>query len=106
MNRWKISLAEFDCQVIHVPGVQNDVADGLSRLMVNEKSEVVVAATTISHRLMPSSAVPSKWKRAINTVHNTQHGHHGIQATYKRLQTRITNRKDNPNLGPYTCAEM
>jgi hypothetical protein len=31
--RWKMTIQEFDCDIEHIPGVDNIVADGLSRLL-------------------------------------------------------------------------
>ena len=55
VNRWKISLAELDCQVIHVSGVQNDVADGLSR------------RRHVSHRLISNLQLYRCWRVVVET---------------------------------------
>ena len=42
--RWKIAVQEYDFDVEHIPGVENDVADGLSRLIASEGSEASIPA--------------------------------------------------------------
>ena len=32
IGKWQVKLAEYDLQYVHVPGSQNVIADGLSRL--------------------------------------------------------------------------
>jgi len=34
--RWKIAVQEYDFDIEHIPGVDNIVADGLSRLIPGE----------------------------------------------------------------------
>jgi len=31
--RWKIAVQEYDFDIEHIPGVDNEIADGLSRLV-------------------------------------------------------------------------
>ncbi len=47
--RWKSAIQEFDCEVEHLAGVKNVVADGFSRLLdslSNQPSRAEVAAIT------------------------------------------------------------
>jgi hypothetical protein len=33
VKRWKLSIQHFDCDIIHIPGQDNVVADGFSRFV-------------------------------------------------------------------------
>ena len=39
LQRWRMLIEEYDCTFVHVAGVENVVADGISRLEANFKSE-------------------------------------------------------------------
>jgi hypothetical protein len=39
VQRWKLAMQEFDFQIIHIPGKENIVADGLSRHCHEQRKE-------------------------------------------------------------------
>jgi hypothetical protein len=41
--RWHLALQELDFQILFVPGVDNFIADAMSRLCINNKPEVPTA---------------------------------------------------------------
>ena len=79
VQRWKMRIQHYDCDVEHVPGEENEVADGLSR-MVNVKmtSEQVV-------HLIDNYLIPEDIEELIGLCHNDEIGHSGVEPTFARL---------------------
>jgi len=61
--RWRLRLSEFQFTLRHIPGVENVVADGLSRCL---------AVASVDE--------------AFVTVHNSRVGHHGVGLTMQKLK--------------------
>jgi hypothetical protein len=76
VKRWKMAIQEFDCDVEHIPGKLNIVADGFSRLLPMSTEELH------AHYDM---AIPVKHFDEIASVHNSVTGHHGVQRTIEKL---------------------
>ena len=70
--RWRLRLQEFSFTVRHIAGVENVVADGLSRLLV--------------HQQMAISGVEEWGPHAVQSVHNGLVGHFGIGKTVQRVE--------------------
>jgi transposase InsO family protein len=74
--RWKMTIQEFDCDVEHIPGKDNVVADGFSRLLAITEEELTA---------MYDLHIPVKYQDKIKKVHNSVSGHHGVQRTIDKL---------------------
>ena len=100
VSRWRQILQEFNFRIEYVPGPENIVADGFSRLL-STKSEV----DTINYIAEPSKAfsevfhaieyvnniestirIPNDQYRLITEVHNSQVGHRGLERTIQLLK--------------------
>ena len=82
--RWKMTIQEFDCDIEHIPGKQNIVADGFSRLL-NISEEYLNALYDLE--------IPIRHYDAIQKVHNSVSGHHGVQRTLAKLDALNLNWK-------------
>ena len=87
--RWYMALSEFSFTLEFIPGVDNDIADSLSRLCRNNmidsqkgySPEYILSALHIeSYR--PS---PSQYSK-IGMLHNTVVGHYELERTLKRFK--------------------
>jgi hypothetical protein len=110
--RWKLAIQEFDCDVEHLAGIKNIVADGFSRLpdststlqprgdiavltrrQVSEQrtdheiqrvdNEIADIETSTETTFKP---LPEETYQMISKVHNAWRGHRGISATVSELQ--------------------
>ena len=87
--RWYIALSEFSFTLEFIPGVDNYIADSLSRLYRNNtidspkgySPEYILSALHIES-YEPSSSQYSK----IGMLHNTVVGHFGLERTLKRFK--------------------
>ena len=87
--RWLMALSEFLFRIEFIAGVDNGIADSMSRLcrnnMVDSRNEytpeVILAANIITKFKMPSDKYS-----VISTVHNSSCGHYGLERTLLRLQ--------------------
>ena len=89
--RWYMALSEFSFSLEFIPGVDNDIADSLSRLCRNNtidspkeySLQCILSALHIeSYKLSPSQY--SKIGMLLNTVV----GHYGLERTLKRFKDR------------------
>ena len=85
--RWYMALSEFSFSLEFIPGVDNDIADSLSRLCCNnmidspkEYSQEYIALHIESYK--PS---PSQYSK-IGMLNNTVVGHYGTERTLKRYK--------------------
>jgi len=73
--RWKLMIQEYDFDIEHVAGEENDIADAFSRLVVMTRhkdiDEVLAHANVIKY-------VPVDKHSIINKFHNTNVGHFGV----------------------------
>jgi len=76
VKRWKMAIMEFDCEVEHIPGKDNVVADGFSRVLPMTVEEL---------HARYDLAIPVLHYDNIAKVHNSVAGHHGVQRTIDKL---------------------
>ena len=86
VERWKIDIAQFDCQILHVPGKDNIVADAISRLQPIPETEDIC---TIQEEPDESFA------RLTDLGHSHAVGHWGIQQTIRRIRQKLSWRIDD-----------
>ena len=87
--RWYMALSEFSFSVDFIPGVDNDIADSLSRLCRNnmidspkESSPEYILSALHIESYKPS---PSQYSK-IGMLHNTVVSHYGLERTLKRFK--------------------
>ncbi len=89
--RWRIYLQQYDYSVLHIPGVDNVVADGLSRCvlaMVNGDQPTIISQDAVGTQI--STVIDSRIQGLIHTVHNDMAGHFGIDTTLYKLRQNGT----------------
>ena len=88
--RWYMALSEFSFTLELIPGVENDIADAMSRLYRNNmvdspqeySEEYILSAVSASTK--PNESQIAK----IGMMHNSKVGHIGLERTLKRLKDR------------------
>jgi hypothetical protein len=85
--RWRMRLSEYDFSVTHVPGVENVVADGLSRCLLLRAAHVMCSRMVLvdSRVVAPPTAEQVTRLSIIASVHNSVNGHFGVKKTIKLL---------------------
>ena len=84
--RWYMALSEFSFSLEFIPGVDNDIADSLSRLCRNNMidSPEEYSPEYILSALHIESYKPSPFQYSkIGMLHNTVVGHYGLERTLK-----------------------
>ena len=82
VQRWKLAMQEFDFQIIHIPGKENIVADGLSRHCHEQRKEELLRTTyeesllTIQEETTPEGHVTNAHWKCLKKVHSDLVGHH------------------------------
>jgi transposase InsO family protein len=71
-----MSIQEFDCEIFHIPGKLNVVADGFSRLLSIQEEQL---------NAYYDFHIPVHIKEDIRKVHNSVSGHHGVERTLSKL---------------------
>ena len=96
--RYKMIISEFDCDVEHIAGNKNLVADGFSRLK-SEDDEVdgihsISPSLAFCHIMeLPEESInalydlqiPIEYRDNIGRCHNAICGHHGVERTINKL---------------------
>ena len=100
VNRWKLDLMEYNFDIEHVPGVNNQVADSFSRLLLLKSKKkklrdyscltvpvahvLAVLAIPENGKLSPFK-IPQKFHEIIGKCHNSSVGHFGVDLTIKKI---------------------
>ncbi len=99
VQRWLVSVQEYDFKLVDILGKNNPVADGLSRLVANNMPEKVMPAKIIASlvtnnmpahmltALVPPEKIPEYLHILIGKVHNDRTGHHGLERTLRMITT-------------------
>jgi transposase InsO family protein len=87
--RWWIAMQELDYILRFIPGVENIIADALSRLCPNlmkmQTGETPEAESEILAAISVSEPMPDSHAEIIVTCHNSTVGHNGVDRTLDRL---------------------
>jgi transposase InsO family protein len=81
--RWHLALQELDFEILFVPGVDNVIADAMSRLCINNKPEV---PTSILSAIHGQYVINNENYQNISKVHNAMVGHGGVERTLRKLR--------------------
>ena len=81
--RWHLALQELDFQILFVPGVDNNIADAMSRLCVNNKPILPTSVLSVIHG---PYVISDESYRQIGLVHNAMVGHGGVERTLQKLK--------------------
>ena len=83
--RWHLALQELDFDIQFVAGVDNEIADAMSRLCINNKppktNEYILASIDTPYVISNENYL------MIGYVHNGVMGHGGVERTLKKLET-------------------
>jgi hypothetical protein len=74
----------YDFNLEHIPGKQNVVADGLSRLMVQEYKNELLNILREGEEEIPENKI-----NLIEAVHNSVTGHSGVERTLQKLKKSL-----------------
>ena len=87
--RWYMALMEFDFKIEFIAGVENDIADAMSRLCRNN---MIDSPKEYSEEHLISASIIGKFKlsttiyKKISKMHNSTVGHFGLERTLKRFK--------------------
>jgi RNase H-like domain found in reverse transcriptase/Integrase core domain/Integrase zinc binding domain/Chromo (CHRromatin Organisation MOdifier) domain len=86
--RWYMALSEFSFKIEFIKGVDNDIADSMSRLcrngMIDSPSEYSPEDLFVSS-IIPKIKLTAYQYKKISAVHNSGCGHFGLERTIERL---------------------
>ena len=93
VERWKMAMQEYDFDIEHVPGVENEIADAFSRLCVmwTQEHDDHESHTNMLNLLLEESMLEhtsSEHLEAIQSCHNANVGHGGIERTLRKLDLK------------------
>ena len=87
--RWYMALSEFSFSLEFIPGVDNDIADSLSRLcrnnMIDSPTECSPEYILSASHIESYKPSPSQYTK-IGMLHNSIVGHFGLECTLKRFK--------------------
>ena len=87
--RWYVALSEYTYKIEFIKGVDNDIADSMSRLCRNnmiDSPKECSADMTLAAAIIPKIQLTDMQYNAISSVHNSMVGHLGLARTMKRLK--------------------
>jgi transposase InsO family protein len=86
VNRWKLKIQHYDFDIEYIPGEENIVADGFSRLIPNDKEYLNQLDEFEQLCLLDKFVLTRKIYKKISKIHNSVCGHFGVERTVKKLQ--------------------
>ena len=87
--RWLMALSEFSFKIEFIPGVNNNIADSMSRLCRNNMIDFpqeYTPETIIAANIIEKFKLTREQHNAIGKLHNSKVGHFGLERTLKRLK--------------------
>ena len=87
--RWYMALSEFSFKIEFIAGVDNGIADSMSRLCRNgmlDRPEEFSHTDAIAASIIPKIKLTNIQYSKIAFVHNSRVGHFGLERTVKRLK--------------------
>jgi hypothetical protein len=81
--RWHLALHELDFTLEYVKGVENTIADAMSRLCINNTPPKIV--TAIMSAIQGTYVLSNEAFYHIEKCHNTFNGHGGVKRTMHKL---------------------
>ena len=87
--RWYVALSEYTYKIEFIKGVDNDIADSMSRLCRNnmiDSPKEYSADMILAAAIIPKIQLTDMQYNAISSVHNSMVGHFGLARTMKRLK--------------------
>ena len=82
VRRWKLAIQEHNFDIEYIPGDDNIVADGFSRLCEREEP----TGDTLAVRNEELDYLPNSRYNQIKKVHNSLAGHNGVEKTLRKLE--------------------
>jgi hypothetical protein len=78
---WKMAIQEYDFDISHVAGVDNIVADAMSRIPVYSEEDATAELNGLKNMII----VPTEHADNISRAHNSLTGHGGVDDTLHKL---------------------
>ena len=92
VNNWKLKIQHFNFDIEYIPGEENVVADGFSRIVASmhnktkENNNTGDEADNAEYiNIIDELKLDDETYTKISTVHNSQAGHHGVERTCEML---------------------
>lgn len=84
MKRWKLAIQHYDFRIEHIAGVDNIVADGITRWcdLPEVPTQLLNYNFTLEER---THMIPSAIYKQLQLYHNSSIGHMGVEATINKL---------------------
>ena len=82
VTRWFQAIQDYDMEVKHIPGIENVIADALSRAVARTELDT----NQILMLKIADENVSTKHWKAIQACHNTTVGHGGVERTLRKLR--------------------
>lgn len=83
VNRWKMKIQHFTFDIEYIPGEENIVADGFSRLLTVAGTDLETAEKI---NIIDEFKLDKDIYKKISAVHNSRSGHFGVERTLMKLQ--------------------
>jgi transposase InsO family protein len=87
--RWFMALSEYSYEIEFISGVDNGIADSMSRLCRNNMTDSPAEyskSEILSSTIIPKFKLTDYQYKTISSLHNSNVGHFGLERTMKRLQ--------------------
>jgi transposase InsO family protein len=91
---WKLTIQEFNFDIVYIKGENNVVADKLSRLCDSDPQNDERKIETIFLNAIVENYIPQNIRDMFNAVHNAVVGHNGFKKTMKRMLKAGAKHKD------------
>ena len=92
VQRWKLSILQYNFDLEYFEAIKNNVADDLSR--INMPDDVTEDELLTLCPLMDSNTIPRDKYKLISAVHNSRVGHFGVEKTINKLDSQNYNWPD------------
>jgi transposase InsO family protein len=88
--RWYMALSEYQLHIEFISGIENDIADSMSRLcrnnMLDNRDEYSKTDIHVASIIEKFTKLTTHQYKTIGKVHNSVVGHFGLERTLKRLK--------------------
>ena len=91
VNGWKRAIQHYDFDIEYIPGEDNIMADGFSRLIATKEEHVNALDQFEILNLLDEFKLDTNTYKRISAVHNSKIGHFGVEHTFAKLRAQNHN---------------